>query len=178
LNFGKITGHFLLKLGPRRYADPNTTDSSAPKRLCRRPLEEEIGEPADFSRLGTSNFMMNLDGDAFSMRDKNNIGAREKKLFTCVRMLDKLHWEYAMGPDYKLQTEEYRNAILQQGRTRADHKHKAFLTTTFLDRIQGLYLVQKSDKLELLLTGALFVEGGAPTLELMESKLQRKSFSW
>jgi hypothetical protein len=132
------------------------------------PLEEESGKPADFSRLGTSKFMMNLDGDAFSMRDKDDFGAREKKLFRCFRMLDKLRWEYTMGPDYKLQTEEYRNTILQQGRTRADHKHKAFLTTSILDRIQDLYLVQKSEELELLLTGALFVEGGAPTLELMD----------
>jgi hypothetical protein len=162
-------------LGPKLYADPNTSDSRAPKRPCRRPLEEEIGEPADVSRLGTSKFMMNLDGDAFAMRDKNDIGAREKKLFTLFRMLDKLRWEYAMGPDYKLQTEEYRNTIMQQGRTRGDHKHKAFLTTSFLDRIQGLHLVQKSDDLELLLTGQLFVEGGSPTLELMDFAIPNSS---
>ena len=73
-----------------------------------------------------------------------------------------------MGPDFKLQTEEFRNTIIQQGRTRAEHKNKAFLTCSFLDRIQGLKLVQNSDRLELLLTGAVFVEGGLPTLELSD----------
>ena len=154
-------------LGPKVFTDPNIESSRPPKRACRRPLEEE-GELADFTRLGMSKFMMNLDGDSFSMRDKTDIGAREKKLFLLFRMLEKNRWEYAMGPDYKLQTEEYRNTIIQQGRTRAEHKNKAFLTCSFLDRIQGLKLVQNSDRLELLLTGAVFVEGGLPTLELSD----------
>ena len=128
----------------------------------------EDGELADFTRLGMSKFMMNLDGDSFSMRDKTDIGAREKKLFLLFRMLEKNRWEYAMGPDYKLQTEEYRNTIIQQGRTRAEHKNKAFLTCSFLDRIQGLKIVQDSDRLELLLTGAVFVEGGLPPLDLSD----------
>ena len=67
------------------------------------------------------------------------------------------------------------NAVIQQGRTRGDHNHKAFLTTSFLDRIQGLHLVQKSHVLELLLTGALFVEGGAPTLELAYFAIPKSS---
>jgi hypothetical protein len=166
----------ISTLGPRPYSDPNITDATkAPKRTCRRPLEEDGGELAEFSRLGMSKFMMNLDGDSFSMRDKTDIGAREKKLFLLFRMLDKERWEYAMGPDYKLQTEEYRNTVLQQGRTRVDHKHRAFLTTSFLDRIQGLQLVQKSEQLELLLTGAVFVEGGAPSLELMDFAIPNSS---
>jgi hypothetical protein len=168
-----VAKNFLVNtistLGPRPYSDPNITDAPrVSKRSCRRPLEEEGGELADFSRLGMSKFMMNLDGDSFSMRDKTDIGAREKKLFLLFRMLDKERWEYAMGPDYKLQTEEYKNTVIQQGRTRGDHKHKAFLTTSFLDRIQGLHPVQKTDRLELLLTGSLFVEGGSPTLELSD----------
>jgi hypothetical protein len=57
---------------------------------------------------------------------------------------------------------------MQQRRTRGDHKHKAFLTTSFICRIQGVRLVQKSDDLELPLTGQLFVQGGSPTLELMD----------
>jgi hypothetical protein len=154
-------------LGPKVFTDPNIESSRPPKRACRRPLEEE-GELADFTRLGMSKFMMNLDGDSFSMRDKTDIGAREKKLFLLFRMLEKNRWEYAMGPDYKLQTEEYRNTIIQQGRTRAEHKNKAFLTCSFLDRIQGLKLVQNSDQLEILLTGAVFIEGGLPTLELSD----------
>jgi hypothetical protein len=65
-----------------------------------------------------SKLMMNLDGESFSMRDKTDIGAREKKLFLLLRMLKKNRWEYAMCPDYKLQTEEYRNTVIQEGRTR------------------------------------------------------------
>ena len=170
----EVLVHNIETLGPKVFTDPNTESSRPPKRSCRRPLEEE-GELADFSRLGMSKFMMNLDGESFTMRDKTDIGAREKKLFLLFRMLERNRWEYAMGPDYKLQTEEYRNTVIQQGRTRGDHKHKAFLTTSFLDRIQGLHLVQKSDDLELLLTGALFVEGGAPTLELADFAIPNSS---
>jgi hypothetical protein len=78
----------ISTLGPRPYLDRNITDLiKAPKRTCRRPLEESGGELAEFSRLGMSKFMMNLDGDSFCMWDKTNIGAREKKLFLLFRML-------------------------------------------------------------------------------------------
>ena len=79
--------------------------------------------------------MMNLGGESFSTKDKTDIGARGKKLFLLFRILEKNRWEYAMGPDYKLQTEEYRNTVIQERRTRGDHKRKAFLTTSFLYRI-------------------------------------------
>ena len=79
-------------LGPKVFTDPNIESSRPPKRSCRRPLEED-GELADFTRLGMSKFMMNFDGDSFSMRDKTDIGAREKKLFLLFRMLEKNRWE-------------------------------------------------------------------------------------
>ena len=66
-------------LGPKIFTDPKSESSRPPKRSCRRPLEED-GELADFSCLGMSKFMMNLDDDSFSMRDKTGIGASEKKL--------------------------------------------------------------------------------------------------
>ena len=44
----------------------------------------------------------------------------------------------------------------------------SFLTCSFIDRIQGLQIVQNSDQLELLLTGAVFVVGGLLTLELAD----------
>ena len=160
-------------LGPKVFTDPNTESSRSPKRSC-----SAAGggcELADFFRLGMSKFMMNLGGESFSMRDKTDNGAKGKKLFLLFRILEKNRWEYAMGPDYKLQTEEYRNTVIQERRTRGDHKHKAFLTTSFLDIIQGLHLVKKSDVLELLLTGALFVEGGAPTLELTDFAIPNSS---
>lgn len=155
-------------IGAPVYVDPNADPVRAPKRSCHRPLEEDSGEPADFTRLGTSKFMMDLNGNSFSTRDKCDMGARERKLYLLFRMLERLRWEHVMGTDYTLQTEEYRNTIIQQGRTRADHKHKAFLTCSFLDRIQGLLITQNSARLELLLTGAVFVEGGLPTLELTD----------
>jgi hypothetical protein len=145
----RVAKEFLVKtidnLGPKVFTDPNTESSRPPERSCRRSLEED-GELADFTRLGMFKFMMNLDGDSFSMRDKTDIGAREKKLHLIFRMLEKNRWEYAMGPDFKLQTEEYRNTNIQQGRTRAEHKSKAFLTCSFLDWIQGLKIVQNSDR--------------------------------
>jgi hypothetical protein len=88
-----------------------------------------------------------------------------------------LRWEYAMGPDHKLQTEEYRNSILQQGRTRADHKHKASVTTSFLDRIQGLYLVRvgTTTRRSTFCRGRR-TDSGVDGFRC--SKLQLENFSW
>jgi hypothetical protein len=62
INSRGISGSTLTLL------DPNTTDvPRGPKQSCRGPLKEDGDELADISRLGTSKFMMNQDGDSFSM---------------------------------------------------------------------------------------------------------------
>ena len=71
-----------------------------------------------------------------------------------------------MGTDFLLQAAEYRVTIMQQGRHRAEHRHKAFTSCGFFDRIQGLSLLQKHGKIGLLLTGQILVEGDVPTLIL------------
>ena len=111
-------------------------------------------------------YILDLDGCKHSTRNKSDIAKREKDLGFSFRAIDRERWEYVMGTDFLLQAAEYRVTIMQQGRLRAKHRHKAFTSCGFFDRIQGLSLLQKHGKIGLLLTGQILVEGDVPTLIL------------
>ena len=144
---------------------PVDTDSSV-KRPCIRPLGFN-GEPAELSSdKGMCKFILDLDGRKYPTRNKSDLTQREKDLGFIFRSLDEKRWEFAMSTDYLLQPEEYRSMIIDQGKTRADHRHKAFESCGFLDKIQSLDIVQKTSSLKLLLTGSFLVEGSSPTLSL------------
>ena len=111
-------------------------------------------------------YILDLDGCKHSTRNKTDIAQREKELGFPFRAIDKGRWEYVMGTDFLLQVAEYRVTIMQQGILQAEHRHKAFTSCSFFDRIQGLLFLQKHSQIELLLTGQVFVEGEVPTLTL------------
>jgi hypothetical protein len=100
------------------------------------------------------------------VRDKSDLIAREKELGFAIRALDRDRWDQLAGKDYKLQASTYRVFILQQGRLREDHRHKAFASC--VDQVQGLGVSQKSDEMKLLLMGHILVEGDEPSLTLAD----------
>lgn len=143
-------------------------DAEEPKkRPCMRTLEVggELTESINDIK-GMSKFIMDLYGTEYATRNKTDLTQRGKDLGFLFRALDKNRWEFAMGKDYLLQTEDYRSMIIDRGKTRADHRHRAFESCGFQDRIQSLGIVQKSTKLKELLVGSFLVEGSSPSLSL------------
>jgi hypothetical protein len=80
--------------------------------------------------------------------------------------IDRERWDQLAGKDFRLQAGFYRIFILQQGRLREDHRHKAFTSCGVLDQVQGLGVSQKTDQTKLLLMGRILIEGDEPTLNL------------
>ena len=141
------------------------------KRLCIR-LPETEGELAESRNLevpiekGTTKYILDLDGCQHLTRNKTDIAQRERDLWFVFRTVGKERWEFVMGSDFTLQTVEYRSTVVQQARLRPDHRHKAFTSCGYFDRIQDLEFAQKSDRLKLLLTGQIMAEGETATLTL------------
>ena len=150
------------------YAE--TDEMRQSKRLCVRLLEDRGGQ-ADESRnspvdKGMSKYILDLDGGKHATRNKSDITQREKDLGFAFRAVDRERWEYLAGTDFLLQSADYRITIIQQGRMRADHRHKAFLSCGVLDRVQGLSIAQKTSDTKLLMMGQILVEGDEPSLSL------------
>ena len=151
--------------------NPRTREDRVAKRLCIR-LPETEGELAESKNLevpiekGTTKYILDLDGYKHLTRNKTDIAQREKELWFAFRTVDKDRWEYVMGSDLTLQPAEYRYTVIQQARLRSDHRHEAFTSCGYLDRIQDLEFTQKSDRLKLLLTGQIMAEGETATLTL------------
>ena len=138
--------------------------TTANKRLCTR--QPELGGELADSDKGTLRFILDLDGGRHYTRNKTELAVREKELCFIFRAMDKDRWEYAMGTDFNLQTEDYRCMIIEQGKTRAEHRNPAFGTCGLLDRIQGLSIVRTTEALKSFLTGNVLVEGSAFTIRL------------
>ena len=160
----------IVSMSGTEVANLKNGDEPVNKRLCTR-LPEEGGEQAGGDQdahieKGMTKYILDLDGCKHSTRNKSDIALREKVLGFSFRAIDKERWEYVMGTDFLLQAAEYRVTIMQQGRLRAEHRHKAFTSCGFFDRIQGLPFLQKHSQIELLLTGQVLVEGEVPTLTL------------
>jgi hypothetical protein len=152
--------------------EPRTGEERASKRFCTR-AQAEGGETSYHTKensndKGMSKVMFDLDGGRYLVRDKSDLIAREKELGFAFRALDRDRWDQLAGKDYKLQASTYRVFILQQGRLREDHRHKAFASCGVLDQVQGLGVSRKSDETKLLLMGHILVEGDEPTLTLAD----------
>ena len=164
-------GHLIDAVTGIASDNPRTGEDRVPKRVCIRQLEED-GELLTDSKSdnsvekGMSKYILDLDGNKHATRNKSDIAQREKDLAFAFRSIDSDRWEYVMGTDYLLQPGEYKTTIAQQGRLRADHRHKAFSSCGYFDRIQGLEFPQKTDMIKLLITGQIMVEGGVATLTL------------
>ena len=146
--------------------NPRNGETRPVKRLRTRLLEE-VGEHAE-SRddKGTSKYILDLDGHKHHTRNKTDIAQREKDLGFAFRTVDKDRWEHIMGTDFLLQVGIYKTTIFQQARLRVHKRHESFTSCGYLDRIQDLGFLHRTDQLKLLLTGQIMVEGGAATLSL------------
>lgn len=133
------------------------------KRVCNRSLEDG-GELTESK--GMFKYIIDLEGVKHPTRNKTDLALREKELRFCFRALDAERWEFAMGSDFLLQTEEYRCMVAEQGRTRSDQRNSAFEACGLLDRVQGLKITKCHIALKMFLTGNCFVEGTLPTISL------------
>ncbi len=132
-------------------------DDGQAKRVCNR--SPEIGGEL-------SEFIIDLEGVRHPTRNKSDLAIREKDLRFLFRALDTERWEFAMGADFLLQSEEYRCMITEQGRTRCDQRNSTFESCGLSDRIQGLQITKCQTALTKFLSGNCFVEGSLPTISL------------
>lgn len=168
-----VVGLLAEMQAPPKRVVPGTVEVVS-KRPCIRQPEEGGGFTDAEIERGTSKYILDLDGRKHATRNKVDISIREKDLGFLFRMLDRERWPFAMGIDYLLQQEEYRITILQQGRLRKDHRHKAFISCGSLDRVQSLRTSQNSESLKLLLTGQILVEGSSPSLCMADFSVGQK----
>ena len=139
----------------------NQSVSNTDKRQCVRPLVEvgELAEDAGSKLKGTSVYLLDLNGNKLYTRNKSDIPQREKDLSFIFRAMDKSKMEYSTTTDFVLQTEVYRCMLCEQGDTQAEDRHEAFISCGLISRVQRLQVFSKSEKLKLLLTGAVLLEG-------------------
>jgi hypothetical protein len=148
-------------------ADNPRTSEALPIKRLRTRLPEEVGEPTDGrDDKGMSKYILDLDGVKHSTRNNSDIAQREKDLGFVFRMADQDRHEHIMGTDFTLQVETYKSTVFQQARLRDNKRHISFISCGHLDRVQDLDFIHRSDRLRLLLTGQMMVEGGAATLTL------------
>ena len=143
-----------------------TTD----KRQCVRPLVEvgELAEDAGAKLKGTSVYLLDLNGNKLYTRNKSDIPQREKDLSFIFRAMDKSKMDYSTTTDFVLQTEVYRCMLCEQGDTQAEDRHEAFISCGLISRVQRLQVFSKFEKLKLLLTGAVLLEGSAEATLTLE----------
>jgi hypothetical protein len=110
------------------------------RKQCTRAIEKG-GELAEAKGMLAMKYILDLDGVRHGTRNKADLAVREKDLGLFSRALDPERWEFAMGVDFLLQSEEYRCMLLEQGPTRSDLRHPALTFCGLLDRVQNLAFI-------------------------------------
>jgi hypothetical protein len=136
-----------------------STDSGPDKRQCVRPLvgEGELADSTGSTSKGT--FVLDLDGIRHPTRSKVDLAVREKELHFTLRAMDKDRREYSITLDMSLQTEVYWSMLCDQWDTLAEDRIPAFLSCGLINRVHQLQVFTKTEKLKLLLTGCVLLEG-------------------
>ena len=139
------------------------TQQTRDKRLCVRQPEElgELAEDAGSRPKGMSNYLLDLDGRKLYTRNKTDIAQREEDLGFLFRAMDKSKMDYSVSTDLVLQVEVYRSMLCEQGDTRADDRHAAFISCGLISRIHRLHFFTKNEKLKLFLVGSVLKQGSA-----------------
>ena len=138
------------------------------KRRCVRQLEElgELAEETGSRPKGMSNYLLDLAGKKFFTRNKTDIAQREEDLGFIFRAMDKTKMDYSVSTDLMLQVEVYRSMLCEQGDTRADDRHSAFISCGLISRVHRLQFFTKIEKLKLFLVGSVLKQGSADTLSM------------
>jgi hypothetical protein len=163
----ELVGLLRSSLGPEPVV--TTSDIVPAKRPCTRPLDTG-GEQADDIEdkpKGTSTYILDLDGVKRPTRNKSDIPQREKDLHFMFRAMDVGKWDYSMSTDLVLQPEAYRSMLCEQSISQIEDQHPAFTACGLIIRVQSLPIFFNEEKLKLLLTGSILIEGSSePSLNL------------
>jgi hypothetical protein len=82
--------------------------------------------------------------------------------------MDKPKMDYSVSTDLVLQVEVYRSMLCEQGDTRADGRHAAFLSCGLISWIHRLQFFTKNEKLKLFLVGSVIKQGTATSTLSLE----------
>jgi hypothetical protein len=107
-----------------------------------------------------SNYLLDHAGKKMFTRNKTDTAQREEDLGFIFRAMDKTKMEYSVSTDLLLQAEVYRSMLCEQGDTRAENRHSAFISCGLISRSH------KIEKLKLFLVGSVLKQGSADTLSL------------
>ena len=138
------------------------------KRQCVRQPDGlgELAEDEGSKPKGMSNYLLDLDGNKLFTRNKTDIAQREMDLGFTFRAMDKQKMDYSVSTDLMLQVEVYRAMLCEQGDTRTEDRHSAFVSCGLISRVSRLQFFTKNEKLKSFLTGSILKQGSAETLSL------------
>jgi hypothetical protein len=167
----------------RAFENESELGQTPDKRQCVRQQEVlgELTDEAGGRPKGMSIYLLDLNGKKLYTRNKSDIAQREEDLGFVFRAMDITKMDYSITTDLVLQAEVYRSMLCEQGDTRAEERHEAFISCGLISRIQGLKVFSKFEKLKLLLIGSVLKEGATDaTLSLEDfitgEKLSSKPF--
>jgi hypothetical protein len=75
-----------------------------------------------------SNYLLDLAGNKLYTRNKTDIPQREEDLGFLFRAMDRTRMEFGVSTDLVLQVEVYRAMLCEQGDTRTEERHSAFIS--------------------------------------------------
>jgi hypothetical protein len=102
----------------------------------RQPEElYELAEEAGQRPKGMSNYLFDLAGNKMFTRNKTDLAQREEDLGFLFRAMNKLKMDYSVSTDLMLQVEVYGAMLCEQGDTRAENRHQAFICWGLISRI-------------------------------------------
>jgi hypothetical protein len=153
------------------------------KRVCVRQLEtggELAGVTGEKAKGAYPLVMTDLDEVTYPTRNKTDLVKRERELFLILRMMDVAKREYVMTTDMVIQPEVYRSTLCEMSVSQPEEVHPAFAACSLISRIHGLTVFRDKTKLELLLTGSVFLDSSTElslTLEdfVTSPKISNKS---
>jgi hypothetical protein len=134
---------------------------------CIRQLEElgELVDEAQSKPKGMSNYLLDLAGNKLYTRNKTDIPQREDLGFL-FRAMDRIRMEFGVSTDLVSQVEVYRAMLCEQGHTRAEDRHSAFISCGLISRIHRLQFFTKIGKLKLFMVGSVLKLGTNGILSL------------
>jgi hypothetical protein len=139
------------------------------KRVCvRQPGNggEQANDAAEKIK-GTLIYLVHLESVKHPTRTKGDIAQREADLFFVWRDMDAEKLEFCVTLDCALQVEEYRSLLCEQEDTVKSDRHATFIDAGLVSLVQKLAFFRDRDKLKLLITGAVQLEGsGLATLTI------------
>ena len=109
-----------------------------------------------------------LEGGKHVTRSKSDLYTREQDLRMGFRVVERERWPHLMGGDLLLQPAEYARIIIEQARTRPQHRDVAFHTCGLLVHVEELGFAYKTEKLRSLINGNVYGVGKGTPVEIQD----------